>query len=65
MSERILDIALKIELPLSELAELCRKHHVKELAVFGSALRGDFRADSDVDFLVRFHNDDADRGWAI
>jgi hypothetical protein len=28
------------------------------LAVFGSALRDDFRRDSDVDFLVVFENDD-------
>lgn len=59
MSERILDVPLKIELPRSELAALCHKYHVKELAVFGSALRDDFRVDSDVDFLVKFENDDA------
>jgi predicted nucleotidyltransferase len=59
VTERILDVPLRIELPRSELAALCRKHNVRELAVFGSALRDDFRADSDVDFLVRFHDDDA------
>ncbi len=59
MTERFLDVPLSIELPRSELAELCRKHNVRELAVFGSALGADFRPDSDVDFLVRFQNDDA------
>lgn len=59
MSGRILDVPLKIDLPRGDFAALCRKYHVKELAVFGSALRDDFRADSDVDFLVRFENDDA------
>lgn len=34
------------------IAEFCRKWRVKELSVFGSALRGDFRPDSDVDVLV-------------
>jgi uncharacterized protein len=59
VSGKILDIPLKIALPREELAALCRKYHVKELAVFGSALREDFRPDSDLDFLVRFEGDDA------
>lgn len=38
-----------------ELAALCRKHHVRHLAVFGSALRDDFDpARSDIDFRVEF-----------
>jgi len=36
------------------LIELCKKHHVKTLYVFGSALRNDFSEDSDVDFSVVF-----------
>lgn len=32
----------------------CRRHHVARLAVFGSVLRDDFDADSDVDVLVEF-----------
>lgn len=43
-----------IELPLEEIAAICRAHHVAELALFGSALRDDFRPDSDLDFLVTF-----------
>lgn len=51
---------LRIDLPLEAIAAVCRKHGVRELAVFGSALRADFDpARSDVDFLVRFVNDDA------
>lgn len=34
------------------LARLCRKHHVQRLALFGSILRDDFHADSDVDALI-------------
>jgi hypothetical protein len=40
--------------PTDRIRELCRKWKVEELAVFGSALREDFGAGSDVDLLVRF-----------
>ncbi len=43
-----------IEVDDEQLAELCRRHGVVELAVFGSVLRDDFRPDSDVDVLVTF-----------
>src|ERR1019366_5665476 len=36
------------------LADLCRRYQVRELAVFGSAARGEARADSDIDLLVEF-----------
>ena len=40
---------------------LCQRHHVKRLDVFGSAVNGDFRPDeSDIDFLVEF--DDSPEG---
>lgn len=45
---------LPIDLPLAELADYCRRNHIIELALFGSALRDDFRSDSDVDLLVTF-----------
>ena len=43
-----------------ELAELCRRHDVVRLEVFGSAARGaDFDPQtSDADFLVKFRLDD-------
>jgi hypothetical protein len=47
--------ALKLDRP--EIADFCRRWKVRELAVFGSALREDFRADSDVDLLVTFAPD--------
>jgi uncharacterized protein len=45
-----------IEQRRSEIARLCRQHHVQRLEVFGSAARGiDFDpATSDADFLVEF-----------
>ena len=46
--------AQSIKLSQAELAAFCRRHHVVRLSLFGSALREDFSADSDVDFLVEF-----------
>ncbi len=43
-----------IDLPKEKIAEFCRTHHIRRLAVFGSALRADFRPDSDIDILVEF-----------
>jgi predicted nucleotidyltransferase len=36
------------------LADLCRRHHIARLALFGSVLTDGFRPDSDVDVLVEF-----------
>ncbi|MGB1658548.1 MAG: type VII toxin-antitoxin system MntA family adenylyltransferase antitoxin [Longimicrobiales bacterium] len=36
------------------LAEICARHDVRVLKIFGSASRGEDRPDSDVDFLVEF-----------
>lgn len=36
------------------LAAFCRRHGIRELALFGSILGEDFRPDSDVDILVEF-----------
>lgn len=38
----------------AKLAEFCRRHHIRKLSLFGSVLRDDFGADSDVDVLVEF-----------
>lgn len=44
-----------IEEHRAELAELCRRHHVLRLSLFGSATRDDFDPQrSDLDFLVDF-----------
>jgi predicted nucleotidyltransferase len=38
-----------------ELDDLCRRHHVSRLELFGSAVSGEFDAEaSDLDFLVEF-----------
>ncbi len=43
-----------IDVPKDRIADFCRKHHIRKLALFGSVLREDFRPDSDVDVLVEF-----------
>jgi hypothetical protein len=35
-------------------AQFCKKHHIRKLALFGSVLRDDFAPDSDVDISVEF-----------
>jgi uncharacterized protein len=41
-------------IPRAKLAAFCRRWKISELALFGSALRDDFRPDSDIDLLVSF-----------
>ncbi len=36
------------------LAAFCRRHRIRKLSLFGSALKGTARPDSDVDLLVEF-----------
>jgi uncharacterized protein len=44
----------RIDVPIERIDEFCRRHHIRRLALFGSVLRDDFTADSDVDILVEF-----------
>lgn len=44
----------KITVPRGQIASFCRANGIARLAVFGSALRPDFRPDSDIDLLVEF-----------
>ena len=43
-----------VQLDYDTLSGFCRKWRIRELSVFGSVLREDFNADSDLDFLVSF-----------
>jgi uncharacterized protein len=45
---------IKIKVPKARIAEFCKRWNVSEFAIFGSALRADFRPDSDIDVLVSF-----------
>ena len=44
----------RISIDGGAIAELCDRHHIRRLALFGSVLRSDFRPDRDVDVLVEF-----------
>ncbi len=47
-------IAPGLDIPEAKVAEICRRHHVRELSLSASAARGELRADSDVDMLVEY-----------
>jgi hypothetical protein len=44
------------------IAEFCKRWGIQELALFGSALRDDFRPDSDLDIVITFAED---AGWSL
>ncbi|NOH01405.1 MAG: DNA polymerase subunit beta [Chloroflexi bacterium] len=44
----------KFRIPRKKISEFSRRWKVVEFSLFGSALRSDFRPDSDVDVLVTF-----------
>jgi uncharacterized protein len=48
--------------PVEAIDGFCRRWKVRELSLFGSALRPDFRADSDIDLLVSF---EPGAGWSL
>ena len=43
-----------MNVPPETLEAFCRRHHIRKLSLFGSALRGDFGPESDLDILVEF-----------
>lgn len=43
--------------PSVEISNFCKRWKIHELALFGSALRGDFQSESDIDLLVTFAPD--------
>lgn len=56
-----INIMRLIELNLQRIFDLCRKHKVKTLSVFGSILTDRFNDNSDVDLLVDFKPIDHDK----
>ena len=47
----------RVSVDREKLAAFCRPNGIVKLSVFGSALRDDFRPDSDIDVLVEFSPD--------
>ena len=50
-------MSIKVDISRDMIAEFCRRNHIRRLALFGSVLRDDFTADSDIDVLVEFEPD--------
>lgn len=55
-------MSARIPVDRRKIADFCRRHHIRKLALFGSVLRDDFRPDSDVDVVVEFEPGHAP-GW--
>ena len=55
-------VRLRLGLSDGELADFCQRWRIVELSLFGSALRADFRADSDIDLLATFA---PEAGWSL
>jgi len=50
-------VSRNLDIPMDRIEAFCRKWKIRELSLFGSVLRDDFRPDSDVDVLVSFELD--------
>jgi len=46
--------SLEQKMPKDKLAEFCKRNHIRRLSLFGSAVTGELRPDSDIDILVEF-----------
>ena len=51
-----------LKLPEDQIAAFCQAWKVSEFSVFGSALREEFRPDSDIDVLIAFL---PNAGWSL
>lgn len=47
-------MTVKLQISRDAIANFCRRHHIRKLSLFGSAIRDDFGSESDVDVLVEF-----------
>jgi predicted nucleotidyltransferase len=54
VSLKDLGIADRVPVQPEQLDAFCRKHNIREMALFGSVLRDDFTSASDIDLLVSF-----------
>lgn len=50
-------MTIQIDIPKGQIAAYCQRNKIRRLAFFGSVLRDDFTADSDIDVLVEFEPD--------
>lgn len=47
-------LMLKNKLSQEQIHKYCKKHNIKKMSLFGSALRNELTPDSDIDILVEF-----------
>lgn len=45
--------------------DLCKRFGIKRLGLFGSVARGDYTAESDIDFFVEFDSPTPQKAWQI
>jgi predicted nucleotidyltransferase len=62
-SEKSIRIGSNLSVPLTALRALARRYHIRRLALFGSAARGELKAGSDIDLLVEFDKKKAPSLW--
>jgi hypothetical protein len=55
-------VRLNIDIPQNQLAEFCRRWLISEFALFESAIRDDFNANSGLDILVTFASE---ANWSL
>lgn len=60
--KRAVFVSVQVPVDRTAIETFCQKWKVREFSIFGSAIRGDFRQESDIDVLVAF--DDA-AGWSL
>jgi hypothetical protein len=53
-TRKAVGMQITIDLPKAQLESFCDRWLVRELSLFGSVLRDDFRPDSDIDMLIAF-----------
>ena len=46
--------SLEQKISRRNLTEFCKRNHIRKLSVFGSAIRGQLKPESDIDILVEF-----------
>jgi hypothetical protein len=44
----------KLKIPSEKIEAFCQRYHVQRMSLFGSALREDFKPESDIDVLIQF-----------
>jgi hypothetical protein len=52
--KKVMKTKLRFSIDREKIAVFCQKHNIRRLAFFGSVLREDFSAGSDMDVLVEF-----------